>query len=71
MKSTWLSTIFSLGGNTHETSWGLNILLYFIYKHKTVNMGGITELLMSGPGQETGSKFPTGFQESDLALGLS
>lgn len=25
MKSTWLSTIFSLGGNTHETSWGLNV----------------------------------------------
>lgn len=27
------------------------------------------ELLMSGPGQETGFKFPAGFQGSDLALG--
>lgn len=33
-------------------------------------MGGMIELLMSGPGQETGSKFPTGFQDSDLAFGI-
>lgn len=37
----------------------MKLLKVKILKHKTINMGGMTELMLSGPGQETGSKFLT------------
>lgn len=37
----------------------MKLLKVKILKHKTINMAGMTELMLSGPGQETGSKFLT------------
>lgn len=37
----------------------MKLLQVKILKHKTINMGGMTELMLPGPGQEMGSKFLT------------